>query len=78
VKLRVEELPDREGQRRIANALLQADVGGRVNFDAATHVVRVESRLTVDQAVAAIARRGFVVAAIVDGPINDRAYSPGG
>jgi hypothetical protein len=76
VKLRVQEVPDRDAQRRIAAALLQADVGGRVNFDMAAQVVRLESRLTVEQAIAAIARSGYQVAAIVDATISDRAYSP--
>jgi hypothetical protein len=72
VKLQVHEAPDRDGIRRITNALLQADVGGRINFDATALLVRLESRLTVDQAIEAIARSGYQVASVVDATISDR------
>ena len=74
MKLRLQGLYDRERVRHITNALLQMDVGARINFDLDARVVRIEGRLSVDDAKTAIARAGMQVASVVDHTIVDAAF----
>jgi hypothetical protein len=63
--------------RSITSALLKVDFGARINFDLEAHLVRIEGRLTVDDATAAIERGGFKVASVVDGTIADAVFRTG-
>jgi len=74
MKLRLHGLYDRERLRSITDALLQMDVGARINFDLEAKLVRIEGRLSVDDAKAAIARGGVEVASIVDSTIVDAVF----
>lgn len=70
MKIWLQDSLDAEAMRGITAALLRADLGSRVNFERDyerdAQIVRVENWLTVDQTVAAIARSGYAVAAVVD------------
>lgn len=74
MKLRLHDLYDRECVRSITDALLQMDVGARINFDLDAKLVRIEGRLSVDDAKAALARGGASVASVVDHTIVDAAF----
>lgn len=74
MKLRLEGLYDRERIRHITHALLQMDIGARINFDLDTKLVRIEGRLSVDDAKTAISRGGVQVASVVDHTIVDAAF----
>jgi hypothetical protein len=66
MKLQLRDQLEPDVMRGVTAAVLRADVGSRVNFDRDARIVRIENWLTVDQTVNAIAREGYVVAAIVD------------
>ena len=66
MKLQLRDPLDADAIRVITAAVLRADVGSRINFEHETQVVRVENWLTVAETVAAIARNGYAVAAILD------------
>ncbi|TAK29538.1 MAG: hypothetical protein EPO28_19145 [Saprospiraceae bacterium] len=66
MKLQLRDQLEPDVMRGVTAAVLRADVGSRVNFDRAARIVRIENWLTVDETVDAIAREGYVVAAIVD------------
>ncbi|GAB3097607.1 hypothetical protein [Lysobacter terrae] len=74
MKLRLNEIRDRNSVRDITNALLKVDIGARINFDLPAHLVRIEGRLSLDDATAAIARVGCQVASIVDGTVVDTVF----
>ncbi|QNP41710.1 hypothetical protein [Lysobacter solisilvae (ex Woo and Kim 2020)] len=74
MKLRLQALRDRDDMRRITHSLLQVDIGSRINFDLEAQLVRIEGRLTLGDALAAIARGGFEVASVVDAAIVDAAF----
>ena len=74
MKLRLHGPYDRERVRSITDALLQMDVGARINFDPEARLVRIEGRLTIDDAKTALARGGVQVASVVDGTIVDAAF----
>jgi len=74
MKLRLHGLYDRERLRSITDALLRMDVGARVNFDLDAKLVRIEGRLTVDDAKTALARGGVQVASVVDSTVVDAAF----
>lgn len=76
MKLRLNDHPGRDSVRTITKALLQVDIGARINFDLAARLVRIEGRLSVDDARTAIARSGLQVASIVDGTIADAVFRP--
>lgn len=66
MKLQLRDQLEPEVMRGVTAAVLRADIGSRVNFDRDARIVRIENWLTVDETVDAIAREGYVVAAIVD------------
>ena len=76
MKLRLYGIDGRDGVRSITNALLKLDIGARINFDLDAQLVRIEGRLTLDDARAAITRGGFRVASVVDSSIVDAAFRP--
>jgi len=76
MKLRLQGLQDHDGIRRITHALLQVDIGGRINFDLDAQLVRIEGRYTLDDAKAAIARGGYQVASVVDSTLVDAVSRP--
>jgi hypothetical protein len=76
MKLRLSGLHGRDCTRQITHALLQVDIGARINFDLAEQLVRIEGRLTLDDAAAAIRRGGFQVASIVDSTLVDAVFRP--
>ncbi|MUV15743.1 hypothetical protein [Noviluteimonas gilva] len=71
MKLRIQDLPE-DGVRSIIDAILQVDLGARINFDAS--LVSIAGRMTVDDASAAIERSGYQVAAIVDQTLIDAGF----
>lgn len=74
MKLRLQGLLDRDGVRSITSSVLQVDIGSRINFDVDAQLVRIEGRLTLSDAIAAISRGGYQVASVVDGTIIDAAF----
>ncbi|WP_123648124.1 hypothetical protein [Lysobacter enzymogenes] len=78
MRLQLHQTLDADAMRGITAAVLRADIGSRINFERdlerGAPIVRVENWLTVAETVAAIARSGYSVAAIVDAS-ND---APGG
>lgn len=74
MKLRLQGLHDRDGIRSITRSLLQVDIGSRINFDLDAQLVRIEGRLTLADATAAIARGGYQVASVVDDTIVDAVF----
>ncbi|MBW8810991.1 MAG: hypothetical protein JF591_19720 [Lysobacter sp.] len=70
MKLRLQNVLDRDAMREITAAVLRADLGSRINFERDLEhdapIVRVENWLTVAETVEAITRNGYTVAAIVD------------
>ena len=64
--------------RHITNALLDVDLGARVNFNLEAHLVRIEGRLTVGDATTAIERGGFKVASVVDDTVVDAMFRAAG
>ncbi len=76
MKLKLQGLRDRDSVRTITRALLQVDIGSRINFDLEEQLVRIEGRLTLADAMSAIARGGGQVAAVVDGTVVDAAFPP--
>ena len=74
MKLLVNGIRGGDYVRSITNALLEVDLGARINFNLQAHLVRVEGRLTLSDATAAIERCGFRVVSIVDGTIVDAAF----
>jgi len=70
MRLRLQQTLDADAMRGITAAVLRADLGSRINFerdfDDDAPIVRVENWLTVAETVAAIARSGYAVAAVVD------------
>lgn len=74
MKLRLHGLYDGERVRSITHALLQVDVGARINFDPDARLVRIEGRLTVDDAKTALARGGVRVASVVDSTVVDAVF----
>lgn len=74
MKLRLHGLYDGERVRSITHALLQMDVGARINFDPDARLVRIEGRLTVDDAKTALARGGVRVASVVDSTVVDAVF----
>ncbi|MFC5576434.1 heavy-metal-associated domain-containing protein [Lysobacter niabensis] len=63
--------------RSITNALLDVDLGARVNFNLEAQLVRIEGRLTVGDATTAIERGGFRVASVVDDTVVDAVFRAG-
>ena len=47
MKLKLQGLRDRDSVRTITRALLQVDIGSRINFDLEEQLVRIEGRLTL-------------------------------
>jgi len=76
MKLRLNGMHDRDTVRSITDALLKVDIGARINFDLEARLVRIEGRLTLDDAMDAIQRGGSEVASVVDGTIVDAAFRP--
>lgn len=66
MKLQLRDTLEPEVMRGVTAAVLRADIGSRVNFERDARIVRIENWLTVDETVDAIAREGYVIAAIVD------------
>lgn len=62
--------------RSITDALLKVDLGARINFNDKPHLVRIEGRLTLGDATAAIERVGFGIASIVDSTTEDAVFRP--
>lgn len=60
--------------RSITAALLEVDLGARINFNVDAHLVRIEGRLTLGDATSAIERGGFAIASVVDGTIEDAVF----
>ena len=74
MKLLVNGVSGGDCVRSITNALLEVDLGARINFNLQAHLVRVEGRLTLSDATAAIERCGFQVGSIVDSTIADAVF----
>jgi len=72
MKLRIHGLRGDEGIRSIIDALLEVDLGARINFDAP--LVSIAGRMTVGDASAAIERCGYQVASIVDRTLIDAGF----
>lgn len=66
MKLQLRDPLEPDVMRGVTAAVLRADIGSRVNFERDARIVRIENWLTVDETVDAIAREGYVIAAIVD------------
>ena len=76
MKLLVQGIRDHHGVRVITGALLKVDIGARVNFKLDAGLVRIEGRLTLDDARTAIEREGFRVASVIDGTVVDSVFRP--
>ena len=76
MKLLVQGIRDHHGVRVITGALLKVDIGARVNFNLDAGLVRIEGRLSLDDARTAIEREGFRVASIIDGTVVDSVFRP--
>ena len=74
MKLIVNDIRCGDGVRSITNALLKVDFGARINFNLEAHLVRIEGRLTLNDATAAIERCGFQVVSVVDSTIVDAVF----
>jgi hypothetical protein len=74
MKLLVEGMRPGDGVRSITNALLKLDFGARINFNLEAHQVRIEGRLTLNDATAAIERCGFQVVSVVDSTVVDAVF----
>jgi copper chaperone CopZ len=74
MKLLVDGINGGDCMRNITNALLKLDFGARININFEAQLVRIEGRLTVRDATAAIERGGFKVASVVDGTIVDAVF----
>lgn len=66
MKLQLRDRLEPDVMRGVTAAVLRADIGSRVNFEREARIVRIENWLTVDETIDAIAREGYVIAAIVD------------
>jgi hypothetical protein len=75
MKLAVQGLDNPDVAGRVTHALLALDIGARINVDLATQAVRVEGRMSLPDAMKAIARGGCRVATVLDATISD-AVSP--
>lgn len=76
MKLRLDGIQDSDCVRSIIDALLQVDLGARINIDQQAQLVRIEGRLTLDDATSAITHCGFQVASIVDSTTVDTVGRP--
>jgi hypothetical protein len=74
MKLLVNDIRCGDSVRSITNALLKVDFGARINFNLEAHLVRIEGRLTLNDATAAIERCGFQVVSVVDSTIVDAVF----
>jgi copper chaperone CopZ len=74
MKLLVNGIHGGDCVRSITKALLQVDLGARINFDLEAHLVRIEGRLTVSDATTAIERGGFKVVSVVDDTVVDARF----
>jgi hypothetical protein len=74
MKLQLSGLQGSDSLRNVTDALLQVDLGARINFEPDAQRVRIEGRMTLDDAAAAITRAGVRVAGIVDGTIRDAGF----
>jgi hypothetical protein len=72
MKLHIHGLQDNDGVRTIIDAILEVDLGARINFDAP--LVSIAGRMTVGDASAAIERCGFEVASVVDHTLIDAGF----
>jgi hypothetical protein len=66
MKLQLDRALDADAMGRITTAVLKADLGSRINFEPDVPAVRIENWLSVADTVAAIARAGIGVAAVLD------------
>lgn len=74
MKLFIDDIRGGDCARSITNALLQVDLGARINVNLESRLVRIEGRLTVGDAMTAIERGGFKVARVVDDTIVDAVF----
>ncbi|MBF6022609.1 heavy-metal-associated domain-containing protein [Lysobacter niastensis] len=74
MKLQINGIRGGDCVRSITNALLQVDLGARINFNLDDHLVRIEGRLTLGDATTAIERGGFKVASIIDDTVVDAVF----
>jgi hypothetical protein len=77
MKLLIDGIHGGECVRNITDALLGVDLGARINFNLDAHLVRIEGRLSVDDARTAIERGGFRVACVVDDTVMDTMFRVG-
>lgn len=77
MKLVVKGIRGRDCARSITCGLLKVDIGARINFDLDANLVRIEGRLTLSDATAAIEREGFRVTSVVDSTIVDAVFRAG-
>jgi hypothetical protein len=61
----------------LTQALLRKDLGARINFEPEARRVRIEGRLSLDDARAAIAYCGLAVASVADATIVDASCRGG-
>ena len=76
MKLLIDGMRGGDSVRRITHALLAMDLGARINVDLEAQLVRIEGRLSVADAMAAIRRGGCQVASVVDGTVVDAVFRP--
>lgn len=74
MKLQVEGIHCDDCVRAITEAVLRVDLGARINVATDARQVRIEGRVSVDDARRAIERRGFAVASVVDARAADTAF----
>lgn len=74
MKLHVNGIRCGDCVRKIVEVLLKLDLGARVNINPEAHMVRIEGRLSLDEATLAIEQGGFEVATVLDGRIADAAF----
>ena len=72
MKLRIHGLRGNDSIHNIIDALLEVDLGARINVDAP--LVSIAGRMTVRDASAAIERCGYQVASIVDRTLIDAGF----
>ena len=76
MKLRLSDLRGTDTVRAITRALLQVDIGARINFDMTAQLVRIEGRVSLDNATQAIVRSGSRVSTVIDGTVVDTRFVP--
>ena len=72
--LAVQGLDNADSAGRVTHALLALDLGARINVDLHAQAVRVEGRMSLADAMTAIARGGCSVATVLDATVSDAVF----